>query len=336
MTILTRDQYCSDQYLQNLFSSLGIKAEEVISHEFDDVLKLVERHFRRASLKCHPDKVVAGEKEKKIAEEKFKKLSADKDELEEYLNYLKAVGTGGISITLQPQVNEKQRRIYEILLRRQEALDASFLFFILADLVLSPSLRVEYCLSQLANSGKVQNIAYKFYAFSIGSWVWLFTISSFIIIYAVNKQRGSIEVNIDRLDRTYHLLFVANNCVMSVGAAFAVCSLVSETAQNGWPVHHGMVLITNLVLDLLLIALLMTFIKASELYSEYCNQCVYEEDAEFSYKEKFAWYDYKLVLMPLVLPIVKMCFKDLVQEKPQHHTTDPKVTPLNTGVGTRA
>ncbi|MFL3876881.1 hypothetical protein [Wolbachia endosymbiont of Trichogramma kaykai] len=40
--------------------------------------------------------------------------------------------------------------------------------------------------------------------------------------------------------------------------------------------------------------------------------------------------------MPLVLPIVKMYFEDLVQEKPQHHNTDPKVTPLNIGVGTRA
>ncbi|MFL3876879.1 hypothetical protein wTkk_000799 [Wolbachia endosymbiont of Trichogramma kaykai] len=65
MASLTRDQHYSNQDLQNLFSRLGIKAEEVISQEFDDVLKLVERHFRRASLKCHPDKVVAGEKEKK-------------------------------------------------------------------------------------------------------------------------------------------------------------------------------------------------------------------------------------------------------------------------------
>lgn len=92
----------------------------------------------------------------------------------------------------------------------------------------------------------------------------------------------------------------------------------------------------NLALDLLLIALLRTFIKAFELYGEYCIQCLYEEGAEFSYKEKFAWYDYKLVLMQLVLPIVKMYFEDLVQEKPQQHTTDPKVTPLNMGLETRA
>lgn len=102
MASLTRNQYYSNQDLQNLFSRLGIKAEEVISQEFDDVLKLVERHFRRASLKCHPDKVV-GEKEKKIAEEKFKKLSADKDKLEKYLNDLKAAG---ISITLQREVQD--------------------------------------------------------------------------------------------------------------------------------------------------------------------------------------------------------------------------------------
>ncbi|WP_343288629.1 hypothetical protein [Wolbachia endosymbiont of Encarsia formosa] len=86
MASLTRNQYYSNQ---NLFSRLGIKAEELIGQEFDDILKLVERCFRKDSLKCHPDKVV-GEKEKKIAEEKFKKLSADKDRLEQYLNALKA------------------------------------------------------------------------------------------------------------------------------------------------------------------------------------------------------------------------------------------------------
>lgn len=57
MASLTRNQYYSNQNLRNLFSRLGIEAEEVISQEFDDVLKLVERRFRKASLKCHPDKV---------------------------------------------------------------------------------------------------------------------------------------------------------------------------------------------------------------------------------------------------------------------------------------
>ncbi|WP_353287344.1 molecular chaperone DnaJ [Wolbachia endosymbiont (group B) of Gerris lacustris] len=329
MAGLTRNQYYSNQDLQNLFSRLGIKAEEVISQEFDDVLKLVERRFRRASLKCHPDKVV-GEKEKKIAEGEFKKLSADKDRLEQYLNDLKAAG---ISIPLQ---REEQRKTNEILSRRSEAINRALLFFILANVVLGPSPQVKYCLSQLANSGKVQNIAYKFYAFSIGVWPWLFIISFCSIIYAASKQRGSQEENLDRLNRGYNLLIAADNYVICIAAAFAVCSLASEIAQNGWPVQYGMVLMANLALDLLLIALLRTFIKASELYGEYCIQRLYEEDAEFSYKEKFAWYDYKLVLMPLVLPIVKIYFEDLVQEKPQQHTTDPKVTPLNIGVGTRA
>lgn len=208
--------------------------------------------------------------------------------------------------------------------------------FILAGVILNPSHKVKYCLSQLANSGKVQNIAYKFYAFSIGVWPWLFIISFCSIIYAASKQRGSQEENLDRLNRRYNLLIAADNYVICMAAAFAVCSLASEIAQNGCPVQYGTMLIVNLALDLLLIALLRTFTKASELYSEHCIQRLYEEDTEFSYKEKFAWYDYKLVLMPLILPIVKMYFEDLIQEKPQQHTTDPKVTPLNIGVGTRA
>ncbi|WP_395460296.1 molecular chaperone DnaJ [Wolbachia endosymbiont (group B) of Myelois circumvoluta] len=244
MASLTRNQYYSNQDLRNLFSRLGIKAEEVISQEFDDVLKLVERRFRRASLKCHPDKVV-GEKEKKIAEEKFKKLSADKDKLEKYLNDLKAAG---ISITLQREVQEKQRRINEILLRREKAVNRACLFFILANVVLGPSPQVKYCLSQLANSGKVQNIAYKFYAFSIGVWPWLFIISFCSIIYAASKQRGSQEGNLDRLNRRYNLLIAADNYVICISAAFAVCSLMSEVAQNGWPVQYGTMLIANLAL----------------------------------------------------------------------------------------
>ncbi|AGJ99049.1 Dnaj domain protein [Wolbachia endosymbiont of Drosophila simulans wNo] len=332
MASLTRNQYYSNQNLRNLFSRLGIEAEEVISQEFDDVLKLVERRFRKASLKCHPDKVI-GEKEKKVAEEKFKKLSADKDKLEQYLNALKAAG---ISIPLQQEMREKQRRINEILSRREKAVNRAVLFFILANVVLNSSHKVEYCLSQLASSGKVQSVAYKFYVFSTGIWPWLFIISFCSIIYAASKQRGSQEEGLDRLNRRCNLLIAADNYVICIAAAFAVFSLVSEFAQKGWPAQYGTMLMVNLVLDLLLIALLRTFVKASELYSEHCIQRLYEEDAEFSYKEKFAWYDYKLVLMPLVLPIVKMYFEDLVQEKPQQHTTDPQVTPLNIGVGTRA
>ncbi|WP_264374564.1 MULTISPECIES: molecular chaperone DnaJ [unclassified Wolbachia] len=327
MASLTRNQYYSNQDLQNLFSRLGIKVEEVISQEFDDVLKLVERRFRKASLKCHPDKVI-GEKEKKVAEEKFKKLSADKDKLEQYLNALKAAG---ISIPLQ---QEEQRKTYEILSRRSKAINRAFLFFILANVILGPSPKVKYYLSQLANSGKVQNIASQFYSFSIGIWPLLFMIS-FGIIYAASKQSGSQEGNMDRFNRRFNLLIAADNYVICIAVAFAVCSLASEIAQNGWPVQYGTMLIVNLALDLLLIALLRTFTKASELYSEHCIQRLYEEDAEFSYKEKFAWYDYKLVLMPLIIPIVKMYFEDLIQEKPQQHTTDPKVTPLNIGVGAR-
>ncbi|WP_264377645.1 molecular chaperone DnaJ [Wolbachia endosymbiont (group B) of Philonthus cognatus] len=327
MASLTRNQYYSNQDLRNLFSRLGIKAEEVISQEFDDVLKLVERRFRKASLKCHPDKVI-GEKEKKVAEEKFKKLSADKDKLEQYLNALKAAG---ISIPLQ---QEEQRKTYEILSRRSKAINRAFLFFILANVILGPSPKVKYYLSQLANSGKVQNIASQFYAFSIGIWPLLFMIS-FGIIYAASKQSGSQEGNMDRFNRRFNLLIAADNYVICIAVAFAVCSLASEIAQNGWPVQYGTMLIVNLALDLLLIALLRTFTKASELYSEHCIQRLYEEDAEFSYKEKFAWYDYKLVLMPLIIPIVKIYFEDLIQEKPQQHTTDPKVTPLNIGVGAR-
>lgn len=178
--------------------------------------------FRRASLKCHPDKVV-GEKEKKIAEEEFKKLSADKDRLEQYLNDLKAAG---ISIPLQREVQEKQGKIDEILSRRNKAINRAFLFFILANVILGPSPKVKYCLSQLANSGKVQNIASQFYAFSIGIWPLLFMIS-FGVIYAASKQSGSQEGNMDRFNRRFNLLIAADNYVICIAVAFAVCSLAS-------------------------------------------------------------------------------------------------------------
>ncbi|WP_343288630.1 hypothetical protein [Wolbachia endosymbiont of Encarsia formosa] len=71
----------------------------------------------------------------------------------------------------------------------------------MAGVILNPSHKVEYCLSQLANGSKVQSVAYKFYAFSIGIWPWLFIISFCSIIYAASKQRGSQEENLDRLNR---------------------------------------------------------------------------------------------------------------------------------------
>jgi hypothetical protein len=107
---------------------------------------------------------------------------------------------------------------------------------------------------------------------------------------------------------------------------FAVCSLVSEVAQNGWLVQYGAMLAANLALDLLLIVLLRTFVKASELYSEHCIQRLYEEDAECSYEGKFAWYDPCKIFMPIVLPIVKMLYGDFIQERPQQHTDTPEVT----------
>ncbi len=330
MVSLTRNQYYSNRDLQNLFSRLGIKAEEVISQEFDDILKLVERSFRKLALKFHPDKNKGNEEQ---AKKKFQELADNKRKLEQHLNALKAGRIPTMHTMSSEGVGEKQRKIDEIISRRSKAINGALLFFVLANVVFTPLLKVEYCLSQLANSGTVQSIAYQFYAFSTGTWSLLFIISLCGIIYAASKQKGSQEENLDRLNRRYNLLIAADNYVICIAATFAICGLVSEVAQNGWPAQYGTMLMINLALDLLLIALLRTFTKASELYSEHCIQRLYEEDAEFSYKEKFAWYDYKLVLMPLILPIVKMYFGDLIQEKPQQPTAGPKVTPLGVAAG---
>lgn len=326
MASLTRNQYYSNRDLQNLFSRLGIKAEEVISQEFDDILKLVRQRFRKLSLKFHPDKAI-GKKKKKVA-------SADKDRLEEYLNALKEGKTPSQYERLSSEEERRrQTKIYGILSRRSKAVNRALLFFMLANAVFIPSLKVEYCLSQLANSGTVQSAAYQFYAFSTGIWPLLSIIFFCGIIYAASKQKGLQEENSDKYNRRVNMLLTADNYVICIAATFAICSLVSEVAQNGWPAQYGTMLMINLALDLLLIALLRTFTKASELYSEHCIQRLYEEDTEFSYKEKFAWYDYKLVLMPLVLPIVKMYFGDLIQEKPQQPTAGPRVTPLGIPAG---
>ncbi|OAM01783.1 J domain-containing protein [Wolbachia endosymbiont of Dactylopius coccus] len=330
MASLTRNQYYSNQDLQNLFSRLGIKAEEVISQEFDDILKLVERRYRKLALKFHPDKNKGNEEQ---AKKKFQELTDNKRKLEQHLNALRSGRTPGRPTTLQEEIAEKQRKVDEILSRRSKAINRALLFFILANVVFTPSLKVESCLSQLANSGTVQSIAHQFYAFSIGIWPLLFIISFCGVIYAASKQKGLQEENSDKYNRRVNMLLTADNYVICIAATFAICGLVSEVAQNVWPAQYGTMLMINLVLDLLLIALLRTFTKASELYSEHCIQRLYEEDTEFSYKEKFAWYDYKLVLMPLVLPIVKMYFRDLIQKKPQQHTTNPNVTSLGTPAG---
>lgn len=144
MASLTRNQYYSNQDLQNLFSRLGIKAEEVISQEFDDILKLVERRYRKLALKFHPDKNKGNEEQ---AKKKFQELTDNKRKLEQHLNALRSGRTPGRPTTLQEEIAEKQRKVDEILSRRSKAINRALLFFILANVVFTPSLKVESCLS---------------------------------------------------------------------------------------------------------------------------------------------------------------------------------------------
>lgn len=243
MASLTRNQYYSNQDLQNLFSRLGIKAEEVISQEFDDILKLVERRYRKLALKFHPDKNKGNEEQ---AKKKFQELTDNKRKLEQHLNALRSGRTPGRPTTLQEEIAEKQRKVDEILSRRSEAINGALLFFVLANVVFTPSLKVEYCLSQLANSGTVQSIAYQFYAFSIEIWPLLFIISFCGVIYAASKQQGLQEENSDKYNRRVNMLLTADNYVICIAATFAICGLVSEVAQNGWPAQYGTMLMINL------------------------------------------------------------------------------------------
>jgi hypothetical protein len=71
-------------------------------------------------------------------------------------------------ITSSGGVGGRQRKINEILSRRKNATNRALLCFILANVVIDSSHKVEYCLSQLTSNGKVQSVAYKFYAFSTG------------------------------------------------------------------------------------------------------------------------------------------------------------------------
>lgn len=104
MASLTRNQYYSNQDLQNLFSRLGIKAEEVISQEFDDILKLVERRYRKLALKFRPDKNKGNEEQ---AKKKFQELTDNKRKLEQHLNALRSGRTPGRPTTLQEEIAEK-------------------------------------------------------------------------------------------------------------------------------------------------------------------------------------------------------------------------------------
>lgn len=354
--VLTRGQlyhvyHCGDKSfrLLDLFSSLEFDEDtidnKVISHEFDEILDLVGKRFRKLSLKCHPDKESDAAK-KKISEEKFKKLSADKEKLEKYLNNLKNLKEEqdfttsteeGQHFTTSTEQWENQIKTEEILSHRRTVLVKALLCFTLVSIVLNPALEIEFCLFQLAANGSVQNIAYQFYAFTTGIWPWLFILSLCVvcaIAYKKAKEVGSLEKNVDSFNRRMNGLNAVNNCVICIASIFAVCSLVSEVAQNGWSAQYGAILLTNLALDLLFIVLLRTCIKASELYSEHCIKRLYEEDAKFSYEGRFAWYNPCKIFMPIILPIVKMLYGDFIQEKPQQHADEPEVTPIRT-VGLR-
>ncbi|WP_341807899.1 molecular chaperone DnaJ [Wolbachia endosymbiont (group E) of Neria commutata] len=342
---LTRGQlyhvyYCGGKSfrLLDLFSSLGIDEKtiqkEVISHEFDEILDLVGKRFRTLSRKCHPDKENDAVK-KKIAEEEFKKLSADKKKLEESLDNLKNLEEGQ-HFTTSTEQWENQTKTEEILSHRRTVLIRALLCFTLVSIVLNPVSEVEFCLFQLAANGSVQNIAYQFYAFTTGIWPWLFILSScvvFAIAYKKAKEGGSLEENNDNLNRRMNDLNAVNNCVICIASIFAVCSLVSEVAQNGWSAQYGAILVANLALDLLLLVLLKTFIEASELYSKHCIKRLYEQDAKFSYEGELAWYDPCRIFMPLALLVIRLLYGDFIQEKPQQHADKPEVTPVSVGQG---
>lgn len=133
---LSRYQYYNNKDLRNLFPKLEIEEEEVISHEFDDILKLVERRFRKLSLKYHPDKEEDNDK-KKEATKKFQDFNNDKKKLDEYLNVLKAGETLSNHRELsQKGKKEKQRKTLEILSCRDEAIKGAMICFVLANIVL--------------------------------------------------------------------------------------------------------------------------------------------------------------------------------------------------------
>lgn len=364
--VLTRGQlyhvyHCGDKSfrLLDLFSSLEFDEDtidnKVISHAFDEILDLVGKRFRKLSLKCHPDKESDTAK-KKIAEEKFKTLGANKEKLEKCLNalqgkqysssateewsttysYFNPLTKKWEQFTPSERKSGNQAKTEEILSHRRTVLVRALLCFTLVSIVLNPASEVEFCLFQLAANGSVQNIAYQFYAFTTGIWPWLLILSLcvvFAIAYKKAKEGGSLEENNDSLSRRMNGLNTVNNCVICIASIFAVCSLVSEVAQNGWSAQYGAILLTNLALDLLFIVLLRTFIKASELYSKHCIQRLYEEDAKFSYEGRLAWYDPCRIFMPLALLVIRLLYEDFIQEKPQQYAYEPKVTPVSVGQG---
>ena len=324
---LLRSQYYSNKELQDLFSKLNVTPEEIIGNEFDEILKLIGKRYRKLSGKLHPDKNKGREEQ---ATKEFQELNAVKQKLEEYIKALsEGKGISHYSDLSKQEEKAKQKKIEIILSCRNKAVNRAIIYFLIADTIFNPSSKIKFCLSQLAAGNALQNIAYQFYAFSTGIWVWLSFISFIaicLVIYIKVKQGLSQEENFDRYVRAVNTITIADNCVICIAAALAVCSLASEIVQNGWT-PCVTTLAVSLALDLLLVALFRAFISASQIYSEYCIQRLYEKDAEFNYKEKLAWYDYKIIFIPIVLPLVKSFFKDLIEEEQNTTINDPQAVP---------
>lgn len=67
---------------RDLCEALGIKRSELVSKSFEEQQSMIEKAYRKAALKCHPDKNLGKEAE---AAEAFKKISAIRDSLLESL-----------------------------------------------------------------------------------------------------------------------------------------------------------------------------------------------------------------------------------------------------------
>lgn len=98
------------EYKRDLFEVLGIKEEDAVGKNFEQLLKIIEQNRKQLAFKCHTDK---GDRDS----EKIKTLNGSKDKLEKYIQNLKDYGKNGILateaeafITASSQLNLFSRR----------------------------------------------------------------------------------------------------------------------------------------------------------------------------------------------------------------------------------
>ncbi|CAN2144948.1 molecular chaperone DnaJ [Wolbachia pipientis] len=140
--------------------------------------------------------------------------------------------------------------------------------------------------------------------------------SHLLVNYYMKKYKNS-EIFTDEFMSKINYITLGNKLLINYPlAAFSVYLLTTNFIANGLTVG-GTILGSLLLLAVLIEMLAPVFSKGCEIYAEKHTKDLLEEDPRDRVQKEtdlLGWYDPRKLLMPIVMPLIKKCFAEVVSE----------------------